>query len=143
MAKNKKMERKDTLHQVEMENNINWKELEERLSEADKEKYKNMQGDQAHEFLITNPQLDPTTARNLRVRYILVKAVEDGRINTENISLHDSLFKALGEIMMKETRTEEEEHQATELREQLDELWTRADPTNSSHHLAMMYAKRS
>ena len=83
---------------------IDWDELESLLSDEDRIKYSSMTGDEAHEFLITNPLLDSTTARNLRVRYVLFKAAEEGRIKESNIELHDQLFKALGEIMMKEDR---------------------------------------
>lgn len=122
---------------------IDWSHLESLLSDEDKILYVGMKGDQAKEFLITNPRLDPTTARNLRVRYVLLKAVEEGRISPSDISLHDSLFHQLGQLSMKETRTEEGENQAIELRERLDTLWKKADPTNSSHRLAIEYARRS
>lgn len=124
---------------------IDYTYLESLLSDEDREEYNRIKEDpdQAREFLITNSRLDPTTARNLRVRYLLTKAVEEGRISHSDISLHDQIFRGLGEIIMKETRTEEEENQATELREQLDALWKKVDPTNSSHRLAIEYARRS
>ena len=119
---------------------IDWSDLESLLSEEDKKLYKSLHGDAAREFLITNPRLDPTTARNLRVHYLLMKAVEERRIT--DISLHDTLFHQPGEIMMKESKTEADEKRITEPNTKLDALWKKADPSNSSHRLAMMYARR-
>lgn len=137
---------RNSLHQTEMGNKeIDWPHLESLLSDEDREEYNRIKEDpdQAREFLITNPRLDPTTARNLRVRYLLIKAVEAGRINPSDISLHDHLFHEIGVLSMKEIRTEEEETHLSDLNQQLRALWTRADPTNSSHRLAMVYARRS
>ena len=45
------------------------------------------------ELLITDPSQSPTEARNIRVKYVLVCAVIENRIEPEKILLHDKLFK--------------------------------------------------
>jgi len=66
------------------------------------------------ELLITDPNQEPTEARNKRVKYVLTKAVIENRIEPEEIKLHDTLFKKAAED--------------SSARAELDELWSRADP---------------
>ena len=61
------------------------------------------------ELLITDPSQDATTARNIRVRYVLTRALLANRIEPEEIKLHDKSFK--------EGR-----------RAELESLWNKADP---------------
>ena len=82
------------------------------------------------ELLVTDPNQDPTTARNIRVHYVLTKAVIENRIEPEEILLHDTLFKKAAED--------------EEAREQLDLLlWTRADLNMTlTNRLKRMYLER-
>ncbi len=76
------------------------------------------------ELLITDPNQDSTAARNIRVRYVLTKAVIENRIEPEEILLHDKLFKEGS-------------------RAELDELWKKADPNmNLTNRLKKMYLER-
>ena len=76
------------------------------------------------ELLITDPNQEPTEARNKRVKYVLVRAVIENRIEPEEILLHDKLFKEGS-------------------RAELDVLWTRADPSMTlTNRLKAMYLER-
>ena len=124
---------------------IDWPYLKSLLSDEDRIEYNQLKLDpnRGHEFLITNPALDPVTARNLRVHYILSTAVAERRIQKSDIYLHDQFFHELGALRLKEQRTEEEEEKAMVLEEKLRSIWFKADPENNSHRLALEYAKRS
>lgn len=76
------------------------------------------------ELLVTDPSQDPTTARNIRVRHVLTRAVIENRIEPEEVLLHDRLFKEGS-------------------RADLDALWTRADPNMTlTNRLKAMYLER-
>ena len=81
------------------------------------------------ELLVTDPSQSPTAARNIRVRYVLTRAVIEGRIEPEEIKRHNTLFK-------KAAKDEE-------AKVALESLWTHADPNMTlTNRLKRMYLER-
>ncbi len=80
------------------------------------------------ELLITDPRLSPVDAREKRIRYVMTEAVIEGRIQPDEIALHDILFK--------------QSIEDREAKESLDNLWHRADPDRVVQRLKRMYLER-